>query len=105
MVSVTVQIAEAKRLLSEKTSLNLKASILVKQNGVGFCTPECKELCFATSCYCVCPNLQSLTTSEASVHHEAPLSIKQNELSFCTPKCKELCFGTGCYCVCPNASN
>ncbi|CAL9228373.1 unnamed protein product [Arabidopsis halleri] len=55
MISVTVQIAEAKRLLPEETSLHPEASLSVKQNGVGFCTPKCKELCFGTGCYCVCP--------------------------------------------------
>ncbi|KAL0698407.1 hypothetical protein Bca4012_054529 [Brassica carinata] len=61
MVSVTVQSVEAKRMLHEETSLplvDLEASLpTVKPlgGGFGFCTPECKELCFGTGCYCVCP--------------------------------------------------
>ncbi|KAG7544936.1 hypothetical protein ISN44_As12g004730 [Arabidopsis suecica] len=55
MISVTVHIAEAKRLLPEETSLHSEGLLSVKQNGFGFCTPPCKELCFGTGCYCVCP--------------------------------------------------
>uniref|UniRef100_M4D223 Uncharacterized protein n=1 Tax=Brassica campestris TaxID=3711 RepID=M4D223_BRACM len=60
MVSVTVQSVEAKRMLNEETSLpsvDLEASMpTVKPlGGFDFCTPECKELCFGTGCYCECP--------------------------------------------------
>ncbi|CAN7133216.1 unnamed protein product [Brassica rapa subsp. narinosa] len=56
-----VQSVEAKRMLNEETSLpsvDLEASMpTVKPLGGGFdfCTPECKELCFGTGCYCECP--------------------------------------------------
>ncbi|KAF2582819.1 hypothetical protein F2Q68_00006135 [Brassica cretica] len=61
MASATVHSVEAKRMLNEETSLpsvDLETSIpTVKPlgGGFGFCTPECKELCFGTGCYCVCP--------------------------------------------------
>ncbi|CAH8256385.1 unnamed protein product [Arabidopsis lyrata] len=55
MISLTFQITESKRLLPEETSLHPEASLSVKPNGFSFCTPKCKELCFGTGCYCVCP--------------------------------------------------
>ncbi|CAN6986622.1 hypothetical protein Bca4012_007265 [Brassica carinata] len=56
MASVTVHSIEAKRMLNEETSLpsvDLETSIpTVKPvgGGFGFCTPECKVLCFGTGC-------------------------------------------------------
>ncbi|XP_019088122.1 PREDICTED: uncharacterized protein LOC109127605 [Camelina sativa] len=59
MISVTVEIVEAKRLLLEETLLDLlhheAFSLTVKPLGrFERCTPPCKELCFGTGCYCVC---------------------------------------------------
>lgn len=60
MVSVTVQSVEAKRMLHEETSrplVDVEASLpTVKPlRGFDFCTPDCKEFCFGTGCYCDCP--------------------------------------------------
>ncbi|XP_023635529.1 uncharacterized protein LOC111829739 [Capsella rubella] len=58
MISVTVEIVEAKRLLLEETSqhlLDLKAPHSIKPLMARFCTPDCTPLCFATACHCVCP--------------------------------------------------
>lgn len=60
MISVAVEIVEAKHLLHEEASdlhhllHDHEAPSPVKQLGMGFCQPGCKELCFAVSCYCVC---------------------------------------------------
>ncbi|CAH2079952.1 unnamed protein product [Thlaspi arvense] len=62
IISITVQIIEAKHMLHEEISpFHLKVSLApVKKLGFGFCRPPCKELCFATSCYCVCPPVPKL---------------------------------------------
>ncbi|KAJ0262789.1 hypothetical protein HA466_0032730 [Hirschfeldia incana] len=60
VISVTVQIGEAARMLQEEKSLpvsdlqgpsDLQDSKLV----VKFCQDGCWSLCFATTCGCVCP--------------------------------------------------
>lgn len=64
MISVTVEIVEAKRLLHEETTLpllHLEASPPVEPLGwFDYCQPECKELCFYLTCYCVCPPIPKI---------------------------------------------
>ncbi|CAH2048004.1 unnamed protein product [Thlaspi arvense] len=62
MISITVQIVEAKRMLHEETSpFHHKASLApVKKLALGFCKPPCKELCFGTNCQCVCSPVPKL---------------------------------------------
>ncbi|KAF8098411.1 hypothetical protein N665_0268s0079 [Sinapis alba] len=63
MISVTVQIVEAKRMLQEEKSLpllDLQVSKLVNPQMVGFCKEPCKPLCFEFSCHCVCPEPPTL---------------------------------------------
>ncbi|KAF2553453.1 hypothetical protein F2Q68_00037894 [Brassica cretica] len=63
MISVTVQIGEAKRVLQEEKSLpllDLQVSKLVNPQMVGFCKEPCKPLCFQFSCHCVCPEPPTL---------------------------------------------
>ncbi|KAG2322722.1 hypothetical protein Bca52824_015935 [Brassica carinata] len=58
VISVTVQIVEAKRMLHEEKSLlllDLEVSKDVNPQMVGFCKEPCKPLCFEFSCHCVCP--------------------------------------------------
>ncbi|CAF2032450.1 hypothetical protein HID58_078728 [Brassica napus] len=58
VISITVQIGEAKRMLQEEKSLpllDLQVSKLVNPQMVGFCKEPCKPLCFQFSCHCVCP--------------------------------------------------
>ncbi|CAF2132969.1 hypothetical protein HID58_013191 [Brassica napus] len=53
VISVTVQIGEARRMLQEEKSLPVldhQVSKLV----VKFCPDGCHSLCFATTCGCVC---------------------------------------------------
>ncbi|CAH8329557.1 unnamed protein product [Eruca vesicaria subsp. sativa] len=63
MISVTVQIVEAKRILQEEKSLpslDLQVSKLDNPQSVGFCNEPCKPLCFEFSCHCVCPEPPTL---------------------------------------------
>ncbi|KAF8090468.1 hypothetical protein N665_0475s0004 [Sinapis alba] len=63
IISVTVQIVEAKRMLQEEKSLpllDLQVSKLVNPQMVGFCKEPCKPLCFEFSCHCVCPEPPTL---------------------------------------------
>ncbi|CAH2076601.1 unnamed protein product [Thlaspi arvense] len=62
MISITVQIVEAKRMLHEETfPFHLKASLeSVKKIGFDFCKPPCKELCFGTSYHCVCSHVPKI---------------------------------------------
>ncbi|CAF2133253.1 hypothetical protein BRARA_K01345 [Brassica rapa] len=63
VISITVQIGEAKRMLQEEKSLpllDLQVSKLVNPQMVGFCKEPCKPLCFQFSCHCVCPEPPTL---------------------------------------------
>ncbi|KAG2243271.1 hypothetical protein Bca52824_094891 [Brassica carinata] len=54
VISATVHIGEAKRMLPEEKTLpasDLQDSKLV----VKFCQDGCWSICFATTCGCVCP--------------------------------------------------
>ncbi|KAF8090470.1 hypothetical protein N665_0475s0006 [Sinapis alba] len=61
VISVTVQIVEAKRMLQEEKSmpsLDLQVSKLVNPQMFGSCEEPCKLICIR-SCHCICqpPNL------------------------------------------------
>ncbi|CAF2132972.1 unnamed protein product, partial [Brassica napus] len=57
VISVTVQIVEAKRMLQEEKSLplmDLQVSKLVNPQTVGSCKKPCGTICIRGSCHCVC---------------------------------------------------
>ncbi|CAG7885083.1 unnamed protein product [Brassica rapa] len=69
VISVTVQIIEAKRMLQEEKSLplmDLQVSKLVNPQTVGSCKKPCGTICIRGSCHCVCipplppPKLQTM---------------------------------------------
>ncbi|KAL0739409.1 hypothetical protein Bca4012_015619 [Brassica carinata] len=57
VISVTVQIVEAKRMLQEEKSLpllDLQISKLVNPQTIG-CKDPCRTICILAICHCFCP--------------------------------------------------